>query len=106
MGMGAIPTDLNREEDRLLSEFILLSGVSEFTRSADFAAGTSGVALQLLIEQEDARLNSVTENIRAAEKETAKHIIRLFKQFATTRGLCERRAITAKWNCTISTLPT
>ncbi len=87
MGMGAIPTDLNREEDRLLSEFILLSGVSEFTRSADFTAGTSGVALQLLIEQEDARLNSVTENIRAAEKETAKHIIRLFKQFATDTRL-------------------
>ncbi len=87
MGMGAIPSDLSREEDRLLNEFILLSGVSEFSRSADFAAGTSGVALQLLIEQEDARLNSVTENIRAAEKESAKQIIRLFKQFASDTRL-------------------
>lgn len=87
MGMGAIPSDLSREEERLLNEFILLSGVSEFSRSTDVAAGTSGVALQLLIDQEDARLNSVTENIRAAVKETAKHIIRLFKQFATNTRL-------------------
>lgn len=87
MGTGTMPTDLNREEDRLLNEFILLSGVSEFSRSTDVAAGTSGVALQLLIEQEDARLNAVTENVRSAIRETAKHMIRLFKQFATSTRL-------------------
>lgn len=87
MGTGTMPTDLNREEDRLLNEFILLSGVSEFSRSADVAAGTSGVALQLLIEQEDARLNAVTENVRSAIRETAKQMIRLFKQFATSTRL-------------------
>lgn len=87
MGTGTMPTDLNREEDRLLSEFILLSGVSEFSRSTDVAAGTSGVALQLLIEQEDARLNAVTENVRSAIRETAKQMIRLFKQFATSTRL-------------------
>lgn len=87
MGTGTMPTDLNREEDRLLNEFILLSGVSEFSRSTDVAAGTSGVALQLLIEQEDARLNAVTENVRSAIRETAKQMIRLFKQFATSTRL-------------------
>ena len=87
MGMGAIPSDLSREEERLLNEFILLSGVSEFSRSTDVAAGTSGVALQLLIDQEDARLNSVTENVREAVKEFAKQIIRLFKQFASSTRL-------------------
>ncbi len=87
MGMGAIPSDLSREEERLLNEFILLSGVSEFSRSTDVAAGTSGVALQLLIDQEDARLNSVTENVRDAVKEFAKQIIRLFKQFASSTRL-------------------
>lgn len=87
MGTGTMPTDLNREEDRLLNEFILLSGVSEFSRSTDIAAGTSGVALQLLIEQEDARLNAVTENVRSAIRETAKQMIRLFKQFATSTRL-------------------
>lgn len=87
MGMGAIPPDLSREEERLLNEFILLSGVSEFSRSTDVAAGTSGVALQLLIDQEDARLNSVTENVREAVKEFAKQIIRLFKQFASSTRL-------------------
>lgn len=87
MGTGTMPTDLNREEDRLLNEFILLSGVSEFSRSTDVATGTSGVALQLLIEQEDARLNAVTENVRSAIRETAKQMIRLFKQFATSMRL-------------------
>ena len=87
MGMGAIPSHLSREEERLLNEFILLSGVSEFSRSTDVAAGTSGVALQLLIDQEDARLNSVTENVREAVKEFAKQIIRLFKQFASSTRL-------------------
>lgn len=87
MGTGTMPNDLNREEDRLLNEFILLSGVSEFSRSTDVAAGTSGVALQLLIEQEDARLNAVTENVRSAIRETAKQMIRLFKQFATSTRL-------------------
>ena len=87
MGTRTMPTDLNREEDRLLNEFILLSGVSEFSRSTDVAAGTSGVALQLLIEQEDARLNAVTENVRSAIRETAKQMIRLFKQFATSTRL-------------------
>lgn len=87
MGMGAIPSDLSREEERLLNEFILLSGVSEFSRSTDVAAGTSGVALQLLIDQEDARLNSVTGNVREAVKEFAKQIIRLFKQFASSTRL-------------------
>lgn len=87
MGTGTMPTDLNREEDRLLNEFILLSGVSEFSRSTDVAAGTSGVALQLLIEQEDARLNAVTENVRSAIREMAKQMIRLFKQFATSTRL-------------------
>ena len=87
MGTGTMPTDLNREEDRLLNEFILLSGVSEFSRSTDVATGTSGVALQLLIEQEDARLNAVTENVRSAIRETAKQMIRLFKQFATSTRL-------------------
>ena len=87
MPTGSVPTDLSREEDRLLNEFILLSGVSEFSRSTDVGIGTSGVALQLLMEQEDSRLTAVGENVREAVKETAKQIIRLFKQFSTCTRL-------------------
>lgn len=87
MPTGSVPTDLSREEDRLLNEFILLSGVSEFSRSTDVGIGTSGVALQLLMEQEDSRLTAVGENVREAVKETAKQIIRLFKQFSACTRL-------------------
>lgn len=87
LNMGSVPSDLAREEDRLLSEFILLSGVSEFSRSTDVGVGASGVALQLLMEQEDSRLNSTSENVRAAVKESAKRIIRMFKQFASNERI-------------------
>ena len=36
-----------------------------------------------MLEQDDERLTVPTENIRRAVRETAKHVIRLFKQFAT-----------------------
>ena len=92
MGTGNVPNDLTYEEDRLLNEFVLISGVSEFSRSTDISGNVmSGVALQLLIEQEDARLTAAGENIRAAVKLMAQQIIRLFKQFSS----CERLMKTA-----------
>lgn len=42
----------------------------------------SGVALQLLIEQDDTRLSATAESVRFAAREIAKHILRLYKQFA------------------------
>ena len=88
MGTGNVPNDLSYEEDRLLNEFILISGVSEFSRSSS-ANGvvTSGVALQLLIEQEDTRMTASGESVRAAVRLMAKQIIRLFRQFASTDRL-------------------
>lgn len=80
---GRVPSDFGAEEDRLLSEFISLSGVSEIMRSSAIPSSlTSGTALQLLIEQDDTRLSSTAENIRSAVKEAAKHVLRLYKQFA------------------------
>ncbi|MBR1867942.1 MAG: hypothetical protein IJ800_05120 [Clostridia bacterium] len=83
MNPGNVPNDFNSEEDRLTSEFILISGVSEFSRTSQVGASlSSGTALQLLIEQDDTRLSATAEEIRKAVKKAAKHIIRLFKQFA------------------------
>ena len=97
MGTGSVPSDLTYEEDRLLNEFILISGVSEFTRSTNVDGNVmSGVALQLLIEQEDARLTAAGENIRAAVKLMAKQIIRLFKQFAGDERLMKSAGDTGK----------
>jgi len=65
----------------LLNEFLSISGVSDLLRSANSSTSLSGVALQLLIEQDEARLISSAESIRCAMKEIGKHILRLYKQF-------------------------
>ena len=88
IGTGNIPSELIYEEERLLNEFILISGVSEFSRTSNVDSNiSSGVALQLLIEQEEARMNATGENLKRAVKEIGKHIIRVFKQFATETRL-------------------
>ncbi len=85
MATGSVPIDFSYEEERLESEFITISGVSEISRNSQAPVrATSGVALQLLIEQDETRLSQTAENIRMAIKLMAKHIIRLFKQFAKT----------------------
>ena len=88
IGTGNIPSELIYEEERLLNEFILISGVSEFSRTSAIDANiTSGVALQLLIDQEEARMSATGESLKRAVKEVGKQIIRLFKQFATGERL-------------------
>ncbi|MBO4323655.1 MAG: hypothetical protein J5836_03235 [Clostridia bacterium] len=83
MSAGSVPLDFTYEEERLTNEFILISGVSEFSRTSRVGSNvSSGTALQLLIEQDDTRLSFVAENIRNAVKKIGQQIIRLFKQFA------------------------
>ncbi len=80
---GRVPSDFQYEEDRLLSEFVSVTGVSEIMRSSSVPSGmTSGVALQLLIEQDDTRLSVSAEYVRGAVRSVAKMLLRLYKQFA------------------------
>lgn len=84
MANAAMPPDFSYEESRLEREFINVSGISEFSRNSTAAGeNTSGVALELMIEQDDTRLVNSAENIRHAVRSVGKQIIRLFKQFAT-----------------------
>jgi len=83
MQNGSVPMDFTYEEERLINEFMVISGTSELSRnSATPTNVTSGVALQLLIEQDDTRLTSTAEEIRFAVKEVAQMMLRLFRQFA------------------------
>lgn len=83
LATGKVPTDFVYEEERLLQEFTLLSGVSDLMRSSGaISSNMSGVAMQLLIEQDDSRLTHTAENIRVAQKHMAEQILRLYKQFA------------------------
>lgn len=98
LSTGSVPIDFQYEENSLLNEFTNVSGVSDMINSKGFAgSNASGIALQLLIEQDDIKLLSSAEEIKNAAKDMAKHILRLYKQFAviehTTRIIGEGGAI-------------
>ena len=83
LSSGNVPTDFTLEEDRLLAEFMTITGVSDLLNGNTLAsANISGVALQLLIEQDESRMISSAEEIRNCAKEISKQILRLYKQFA------------------------
>lgn len=85
---GSVPSGFDAEENRLLNEFTQISGVSEIMRTSQAASGiTSGIALQLLIEQDDTRLSLSAEYVRLAAREIARHILRLYKQFGSDARL-------------------
>ncbi|MBQ7603076.1 MAG: hypothetical protein IJU58_02935 [Clostridia bacterium] len=82
----SVPADFSNEEDRLSNEFLSISGISDWIGS-NFSAisGMSGTAIELLLDQENIRITSSSESIINAIKTIAKHILRLYKQFASTR---------------------
>lgn len=85
---GSVPTDFSREEDKLMSEFIRISGVSEMmTYSHTPTNVTSGTALNLLVEQDDTRMSISADSLRSAVKEIGYQALRLYKQFARSRRL-------------------
>ena len=87
MHAGNVPIDFSLEEDRLLSEMMTLAGISDLMRNITKFSNISGIALQLLIEQDDARLTSSAEQIREAIKLVGQNILRLYKQFAKTKRI-------------------
>ena len=85
---GTLPAEFEREEERLSNEFILLSGTSEIARnSATPTNVTSATGLQLLLDQDQSRMQKSAENIERAIRETGRQILHLYKQFAAARRL-------------------
>lgn len=83
MSTGNVPIDFTYEEERLMNEFVQISGTSEITRMSNLYSGNlSGTAIELLIEQEQTRMNVTIDSLKLAIKNVAKHMLRLFKQFA------------------------
>ncbi len=83
LGGEQVPTDFEKEEERLLDEFYTLSGTNELGTMDSLSASVSGVALELLIDENETRLVFTTDSIKSAIKGIAKNILRLYKQFAT-----------------------
>ena len=81
--LGSVPTELVREEERLLDEFTIISGVSDLMKYSEApATNTSAKAISLLMEQDESRLSMTATEVRSAVKEVAKQVLRLYKQFA------------------------
>ncbi len=81
--IGSVPVELIREEDRLLEEFTLISGVSDLMKYSQApSTNSSGKAISLLMEQDESRLKMTATEVRSAIKEVAKQVLRLYKQFA------------------------
>lgn len=78
-----IPNDFAEEEERLSNEFIQISGVSEVSRTSKTPTNvTSGVALQLLIEQDENRLSMTVDAQRRAILQVGKQMLRLLRAYA------------------------
>ncbi len=83
---GTLPSEFEREEERIQNEFILVSGVSEISRnSANPTRVTSAVGLQLLIDQDTNRMQISAESVARAVREAGRQVLRLYKQFAGAR---------------------
>ena len=78
-----LPTDFEKEEDKLLDEFSTLSGTSVLGNMENLSSSLSGVTLELIIDENETRLVFTTDSIKEAIKSIAKHILRLYRQFAT-----------------------
>ena len=88
MDSGDVPGDFALEEDQLLREFVTVSGVSEFARNSSTPSNvTSGVALQLIAEQDDIRLASSVDSIKSCIKRIAQYVLRMYKQFVSGQKL-------------------
>lgn len=85
---GQVPTDFLYEEKQLLEEFNMISGVSDVMQYSQIpTTNMSGVAIDLLIRQDESRLTVSAESIRQAAREIGKKILRLFRQFTSIRRL-------------------
>ncbi len=79
----SMPADFNGEEEKLLGEFVSISGVSDVSSSRENGYLKSASALTLLIEQDNEKLTGAAERIRRSYLLVAKQVIRLYAQFIT-----------------------
>lgn len=85
---GSVPTEIEKEEEKLLEELNILSSTSDMMISSNIPGNlASGSALSILIDQDNSRLALSAESMRSSIIQIGKIILRLYKQFATTPRL-------------------
>ena len=78
MATTTMSSEFDQEENKLLNEFVVISGVSDVTSSSTNASVSSGTALEILVEQDNTRLVRPAENIRQCYVNIAKQMLRLY----------------------------
>ncbi len=82
--LGSVPAEFSEEEQSLLTEFSKVSGTGELSENADSFSGiTSATGLQLVLEQDEIRMDYAYSQIKSAVKNIGRQILRLYRQFAT-----------------------
>ncbi len=77
-----LPSGIEKEESNLLDEFKSISGVSDLLSAGSLTSQMSGVAIELMISQDETRLNASIDSIYSSVKLIARKILQLYKQFA------------------------
>ncbi len=77
-----LSNDFAEEEDKLLTEFKDISGVNQVFDSSMASSNLSGTALELMLEQDELRLNNTADNMKDCVKNMSQMILNLYKQFA------------------------
>ena len=81
---GTLPPQFEYEEQSLLQEISILSGVSEISRQSKAPTGVkSGVAMSLALEQDETRLAGTAQNIEEFLQESGAQWLRIYKQFVS-----------------------
>ncbi len=82
--LGSVPSEFGEEEENILNEFAKVAGTGSLSDNATGYTGiTSATGLQLIIEQDDQRLNLTYSYMKRAVKMIGRHILRLYRQFAS-----------------------
>ena len=84
---GQLPQEFEKEEGLLEREFSVLSGVSDYTQKSYMASVTSATGLQILLAQDNSKLQNTIAAVEGATKEIGRQVLRLYKQFAGTARL-------------------
>ncbi len=86
-----MPEDFTEEENKLINEFVIISGVSDVTSSSANASVSGSTALEILIEQDNSRMLPVAQEIRECYLEIARQTLRLYAQFMAGAKVIRRR---------------
>jgi hypothetical protein len=85
MESSMIPSELDIEEERLLKEMAVITGGSDISRG-EFSS-VSGVALEIMVEQDRQRIRRASQSGQSARLGVAQKVLKLYKLFAAETRL-------------------